>query len=92
MPEKELDARIQRLPLSHGLWHFKDGITDLSNISGLEHKAIYAQILGCVHGIVPNAAVQATAALIDFLYVAQYECHSDDALTDLHSAVTEFCE
>ncbi|KAH7102016.1 hypothetical protein BKA62DRAFT_617982 [Auriculariales sp. MPI-PUGE-AT-0066] len=89
-PEKELDARIQRLPLAHGLRHFKNGITELTNISGQEHKAIYAQLLGCIHGIVPDTAVQAATAILDFLYVAQYQCHSDDSLSDLSAALEEF--
>ena len=87
---KELDSHIQCIPLSHPLRHFKDGITDLSNISGTEHKAIYAQILGCVHGIVPVAAVKAATALLDFLYIVQYVCHSADTLADLEVALTEF--
>jgi len=89
---KELDARIQRLPLAHQLRHFKDGITGLSNISGGEHKAIYAQILGCIHGLVPDAAVQATAELLDFIYIAQYECHSTRTLNDLRTTLSNFHE
>lgn len=91
-PKAELDARMQRLPLSHGLRHFKHGISDLSNISGPEHRAIYAQVLGCVHGLVPDDAVQAANALMDFLYIAQYECHSDTTLASLQQALTEFHE
>ena len=89
---KELDARVQRLPLAHNLRRFKQGITGLANISGGEHKAIYAQIIGCVHGLAPDAAVQAASALLDFLYVAQYECHSTHTLHDLRTALSEFHE
>ncbi|KAH7069397.1 hypothetical protein BKA62DRAFT_628937, partial [Auriculariales sp. MPI-PUGE-AT-0066] len=41
-------------------------------------------------GIVPNKAVQATAALLDFLYIARYETHSTDTLQDLQAALSEF--
>ncbi|KZV99339.1 hypothetical protein EXIGLDRAFT_592623, partial [Exidia glandulosa HHB12029] len=91
-PARELDARIQRLPLAHGLRHFKNGISKLSNIQGSEHKAIYAQLLGCVHGIVPDKAVRAVTALLDFIYIAQYECHSDSTLAQLQETLTQFHE
>ncbi|EJD49143.1 hypothetical protein AURDEDRAFT_59798 [Auricularia subglabra TFB-10046 SS5] len=89
-PVRELNARFQRLPLAQGLRHFLDGITKLANVSGTEHKAIYAQLLGCVHGIVPDDAVRAATALLDFLYMAQYECHSDDTIADMQVALSEF--
>ncbi|KAH7097312.1 hypothetical protein BKA62DRAFT_586406, partial [Auriculariales sp. MPI-PUGE-AT-0066] len=89
-PQRELDARIQRLPLAHGLRHFKNGLSVLSNISGFEHKAIYAQIIGCVHGIVPDNAVRAARALLDFLYTAQYENQSDETLNGLTEVLSEF--
>jgi hypothetical protein len=90
--EDELDARFQRIPLATGLRHFRDGISGLSNVSGSEHKAIYAQVLGCVHGIVPNDAVRAATSLLDFIYIAQYECHSDDSLETLSTALSNFHE
>ncbi|EJD43075.1 hypothetical protein AURDEDRAFT_34160, partial [Auricularia subglabra TFB-10046 SS5] len=89
-PTQELNARFQRLPLAQGLRSFSDGITKLANVTGTEHKAIYAQLLGCVHGIVPDDAVRAATALLDFLYIAQYECHSDDTLADMEVALSEF--
>ncbi|KAH7101919.1 hypothetical protein BKA62DRAFT_618075 [Auriculariales sp. MPI-PUGE-AT-0066] len=90
--EDELDARFQRIPYATGLRRFRDGISTLSNVSGTEHKAIYAQLLGCIHGIVPDDAVRAACALLDFIYVAQYECHSDDTLTSLSTALSDFHE
>ncbi|KAH7097851.1 hypothetical protein BKA62DRAFT_674734 [Auriculariales sp. MPI-PUGE-AT-0066] len=88
--EDELDARFQRIPYATGLRHFRDGISALSNVSGTEHKAIYAQLLGCIHGIVPDDAVRAACSLLDFIYVAQYECHSDDSLKGLEDALSNF--
>ena len=89
-PAKELNHRMQCLPLADKLRHFKNGITGLANISGAEHKAIYAQIVACVYGLVPDAAVQATTALLDFLYMVQYESHSTDTLEDIRMALSEF--
>jgi len=89
-PSKELNRRMQCLPLAGNLRHFKNGITGLANISGAEHKAIYAQIVGCVHGLVPDRAVRATTTLLDFLYMVQYESHSTDTLEDIRSVLSEF--
>ncbi|KAH7098536.1 hypothetical protein BKA62DRAFT_810670 [Auriculariales sp. MPI-PUGE-AT-0066] len=90
--EDELDARFQRLPRATGLRHFRDGITILSNVSGQEHKAIYAQLIGCIHGLVPDDAVRAACALLDFIYIAQYECHSEDTLNSLSTSLSNFHE
>ncbi|KAH7098005.1 hypothetical protein BKA62DRAFT_814099 [Auriculariales sp. MPI-PUGE-AT-0066] len=90
--EAELDARFQRLPHATGLRHFRDGIMVLSNVSGQEHKAIYAQLLGCIHGLVPDDAVRAACALLDFIYIAQYECHSDNTLESLTTSLSTFHE
>jgi len=51
---KELDARVQRLPLAHKLRHFKDGITGLSNVSGAEHKAYMRRSLAALTVLFPT--------------------------------------
>ncbi|KZV98597.1 hypothetical protein EXIGLDRAFT_595119, partial [Exidia glandulosa HHB12029] len=89
-PTRELDARIQRLPNAHGLRHFKDGISNLSNVTGGEHRAIFAQLIACLDGLVPSDAIRAASALFDFIYMAQYECHSTATLENLKSALTRF--
>ncbi|KAH7099434.1 hypothetical protein BKA62DRAFT_744176 [Auriculariales sp. MPI-PUGE-AT-0066] len=88
--EDELDARFQHIPYATGLHRFRDGMSTLSNVSGTEHKAIYAQLLGCIHGIVPDDAIHSACSLLDFIYVAQYECHSDDTLSSLLNALSNF--
>ncbi|KAH7090887.1 hypothetical protein BKA62DRAFT_664021 [Auriculariales sp. MPI-PUGE-AT-0066] len=89
-PAQELDARVRRLPTTHGLRHFSNGISGLSKISGTEHEAIFAQILGCFHGIVPDDAVRAVTALFDFFHIAQFECQSDNTLDGLGEALSRF--
>jgi hypothetical protein len=44
----ELDARVRRLPKSHGIRVFQKGITSLSRVSGAEHKQICTFLLGII--------------------------------------------
>ena len=90
--ERELDARFQRLPYATGVRHFRHGISKLSNVTGSEHKAIYAQLLACIQGIVPINAIRAATTLLDFIYIAQFECHSETTLASLTIALSNFHE
>ncbi|EJD47512.1 hypothetical protein AURDEDRAFT_23373, partial [Auricularia subglabra TFB-10046 SS5] len=90
MGEDELDARLARLPPAHNLRNFARGISGLSRVSGSERKAIYAQILGGIIGRVPREAVRATRALLDFMYIAAFEVHSEDTLGALRDALDQF--
>lgn len=88
--EKELDARMARLPPAHDLRNFSRGISCLSRVSGTERKAIYAQILGAVIGKVPPGVVRATRALLDVIYIGQFECHSNESLSAFREALDTF--
>jgi hypothetical protein len=88
--EKEMDARFSRIPRAYGLRHFHSGISMLARVSGAEHKAIFAQLLGTVAGSIPSKAVRAARAMLDFIYLAQYECHTDSSLEVLKSQLDNF--
>lgn len=90
--EHELDMRFKRLPRTHGIRLFTSGISGLVKVSGNEHKDISAQLLGCLINApgVPAEAIRATRALLDFLYIAQYESHTDGSLRFLQESLDEF--
>ncbi|KAJ3489193.1 hypothetical protein NLI96_g2329 [Meripilus lineatus] len=88
--DTELDARFKRLPFMHGVRSFADGISGLSHITGGEHKNICKQILGCIIGVAPDEAVRATAALLDFFYLAQYHTHTNASFKAMEKALDEF--
>ncbi|KZV82448.1 hypothetical protein EXIGLDRAFT_684827 [Exidia glandulosa HHB12029] len=91
--EKELDARLKRVSPFFGLRHFEHGISKLQRVSGTEHKAIAAQLLACVASAnVDKRVVRATRALLDFIQIAQFKCHSDETLSDLQRALDDFFE
>ncbi|KAG8993874.1 hypothetical protein FRB90_000576 [Tulasnella sp. 427] len=87
---KELDLRFARLPPNHSLRIFKDGISGFSRMSGNEHRQIAKQLLGCIVGCAPSNIIRASRALIDFLYIAQYENHTTQSLARLEDALKEF--
>lgn len=88
--DAELDARFQRLPPMHGLRQFTNGISCLSRVSAQEHKDMCKQLVGCIIGKVPTAAVRATVALLEFFYLAQYQSHTDVTLGYMETALDEF--
>ncbi|KAG2096645.1 hypothetical protein BD769DRAFT_1631430 [Suillus cothurnatus] len=94
--EAEIDACCRRLPPNHNIRLFLKGISNLSRVSGTEHNQICRFLLGIVIGIqlpgnLSNARLTcAVCAILDFLYLAQYPCHTDQTLALLDDALTCF--
>ncbi|KIJ60180.1 hypothetical protein HYDPIDRAFT_32446 [Hydnomerulius pinastri MD-312] len=94
--EAEIDARCKRLPPNHNMRIFMKGISGLSRVSGTEHDQICHFLLGIVidirlpGGASPVRLIRAVRGLLDFLYLAQYPCHSDETLALLDNALTQF--
>ncbi|KAI0827979.1 hypothetical protein BC628DRAFT_1303926, partial [Trametes gibbosa] len=92
----EINARCRRLPLNHSLRHFAKGISSMSRVTGKEHQDISRILLGLIVGLaLPGGVssarlVRATRALLDFLYLAQYTCHTSSTLKLLDEALTSF--
>ncbi|CDO76236.1 hypothetical protein BN946_scf184644.g10 [Trametes cinnabarina] len=94
----ELDARVPaRLPPNHGLRIFYKGISNLSRVSGTEHRQISRFLLGAIADIeLPGGwqasaqLTRATRALLDFMYMAQYPVHSTKTLEALDSTLAAF--
>ena len=97
MDEGALDQRIRCLPPAYGVRHFKNGISALSQLSGMERKHMAKILLGCLVGVLPKKAIIACRALLDFIYLAQYTTHDtitlgymQDALNTFHSHKSYF--
>ncbi|KAG1758018.1 hypothetical protein EDB19DRAFT_1936650 [Suillus lakei] len=92
----EIDARCRRLPPNHHIRHFAKGITTLSHLSGTEHNQICCFLLGIIIDIrLPNnmssaRLLRAVCDLLDFLYLAQYPCHSSETLIFLDETLNLF--
>ena len=88
--EKELDQRIQALPLGQGLRRFKNGISALSQISGTERKNMAKILLACIHDVLPPRGTHAVKGILDFIYLAQYSTHDNITLSYMQDALQEF--
>ncbi|THU82094.1 hypothetical protein K435DRAFT_831729 [Dendrothele bispora CBS 962.96] len=92
----EIDARVRRLPPTHGMRIFHKGITTLSRVSGSEHKQMCSFLLGIITDVPSLSAHQsrqlltATRALLDFLYLSCYPIHTDESLQTLDNALATF--
>jgi hypothetical protein len=72
------------------------GTTSLSRVSRTEHDQICRFLLGIIIDI-PLAGgfnavrlLHATWAILDFIYLAQYPCHTSDTLPLLNNALSHF--
>ncbi|TFK88136.1 hypothetical protein K466DRAFT_489540 [Polyporus arcularius HHB13444] len=86
----ELDARFATLPPAHGLRHFTRGISMISQWTGGEAKEIEKVLLGLLVGQADAGVLRAARALLDFVYYAQYEVHSETTLARMEQALRDF--
>jgi hypothetical protein len=90
MDPDELDRRISRLPPCYGVRHFGSGWSHLGNIGGKERKQMARILLGCLIGQVPAGVIRCYRALLDFIYLAQYQTHDDQTLKYMQDALDLF--
>ncbi len=88
--EKELDKLFMALPRSHGLRHFTRGVSIISQWTGAKAKELEKVLAGLMVGQVPSRTLRAIRALLDFVYYAQYQCHSDTTLAHMKAALDNF--
>ncbi|KAG1731873.1 hypothetical protein EDD22DRAFT_788370 [Suillus occidentalis] len=88
----EIDARCRWLPPNHHIRLFMKGITSLTRLSGTEHSQICRFLLGIIidvrlpGNLASPRLLKAVRGLLDFLYLAQYPCHSSETLLLLDEA------
>ena len=77
--------------LSHpSLRHFKQGISLVSQWMGTEYKHMEKVFVGAICGASDPNILRAVWAVLDFLYYAHFESHSDDSLACLDAAWASF--
>jgi hypothetical protein len=92
----EINARCRAMPPNHKVMAFTKGITTLSHVSGHEHKKMCSILLGLIVDLpIPSGRdstylVRAVRALLDFLYLAQYRCHTSDTIGQMQHALSVF--
>ncbi|KAJ7504642.1 hypothetical protein B0H11DRAFT_1709428 [Mycena galericulata] len=96
--EAEIDARCHRLPPNHNIRLFMKGISNLSRVTGKEHDQISRFLLGIIidvrlpDNLSPTQLLGAVRGILDFVYLAQYPLHTDEAMSPLDDALDQFHE
>ena len=70
--EAEIDARFKAMSSYLGLWHFKKGISFVTQWTGTEHKEMEKIFLGILAGAVRPQVLTIARALLDFIYFSQF--------------------
>lgn len=86
----QLDACFQAMTEFQGLHHFKDGISNISHWTGKKLKEMQRVFLGVIAGVVNDRVFATVKGLLNFIYLAQYQSHTDKSLTQLHAALEAF--
>jgi Plavaka transposase len=91
----EINARCRAMPPNHKVMLFTKGITTLSRVSGHEHKKMCCILLGLIVDLpIPSEdsthLVCAVRALLDFLYLTQFQCHTSESIGWLNDALSAF--
>jgi len=82
-----VDAQCHVIPPNHRTMLFTKGISTLSHVTGQEHKKMCAILLGLIvdlsvpGGHDPSRILKAVRSLLNFLYLAQYQCHTSESIT-----------
>lgn len=88
--EKGLDEHFAAMPESHGLRHFKRGVSLISQWTGGEAKELEKLLLGALAGRASSDIQKAARGLLDFAYYAQYQVHSEDTLAKMQNTLNTF--
>ncbi|KAI0081369.1 hypothetical protein K474DRAFT_1759598 [Panus rudis PR-1116 ss-1] len=90
LTEEEIDRRFKAIPQMPGLRYFKKGISGVSQWTGKEHKEMQKVIVAMLSGAVSTEVMGGVQALVDFIYYAQFQVHTDVTLDRLREALEAF--
>ena len=88
--DKEVDARSQVMPPHPTLWHFKKGISLVTQWTGTEYKNMEKVFLGVISGISEPPVIRAVHSVLDFIYYTHFESHTFQSLAWLDAAWVAF--
>ncbi|KAI6011028.1 hypothetical protein BKA83DRAFT_4467357 [Pisolithus microcarpus] len=88
--EKEIDARFQAMTHYPALRRFKKGISSVSQWTGSEHKEMQRVFVGLLAGAVDDRILVVARSLLDFIYYAQLQRHTDTTLAAMDESLKTF--
>ncbi|KAI5999520.1 Zn-finger domain-containing protein [Pisolithus albus] len=90
MGEKEIDLRFQSMTRFPALRHFKKGISMVSQWMGTEQKEMQRVFVGLLSGMLDNSVLLLARSLLDFIYYAQFQQHTDTSLKAMQDSLKTF--
>jgi len=87
---EQLDTQFWEMTAYHGLRHFKKGISHHKQWTGSDHKELEWVFLVVIAGMVESCVVTAVCEILDFIYYAQYQSHTDTTLEKMEAALKCF--
>lgn len=88
--EDEVDRRFRAMTPHPTLRHFKKGISLVSQWTGTEYKNMEKVYLGILVGGADPAVLRAVRGVLDFIYFAHFESHTDESLAKMDAAWLAF--
>ncbi|KAJ7097059.1 hypothetical protein B0H15DRAFT_961174 [Mycena belliarum] len=82
----EIDLRFQAMPNHPSLRHFRLGISLVSQWTGNEFKNMEKVFLGVLNGAAHPKVILAVRGVLDFIYYAHFESHTNASLAKLEEA------
>ncbi|KIJ12244.1 hypothetical protein PAXINDRAFT_14868 [Paxillus involutus ATCC 200175] len=89
---KELDMRFKAMTPYASLRHFKKGISKCKQWTGADQKELQRVFLGVIVGAVDKHVLAAVRGILDFIYYAQYQSHTEASLEKMEDSLKLFHE
>ena len=88
----DFDLRVSSMPRMVGLKAYPNGLSNFKQWTGRDAREVQRYILGLIQGApkIKPKVTKAIRALLDFIYIAQYQSHSNDTLKYLKIALQDF--
>ncbi|PSR76367.1 hypothetical protein PHLCEN_2v8507 [Hermanssonia centrifuga] len=88
--ESEIDRRFRAMTPHRDLRYFKKGISLISQWTGTEYKNMEKVFLGVLAGSADIGVIKAVRGLVDFIYYAHFEAHTEESLAKMKAAWASF--
>lgn len=87
---QEIDRRHMSLPLHPSLRHSARGITTIKQWSGNKYKQMEKYFIRVIVSAVPPQVLEASRAILDFIFLAQYPYLTSKNLDEMTNALSVF--
>lgn len=88
--KEEIDYRFKTMTRHSNLRQFKNGISMVTQWTGNEYKNMERVFLGVIAGAGEPDVTLAVRAVLNFIYYAHFETHTDRTLDALHAAWLDY--